>query len=81
MARGEWEAWLKNVGSCSLCPRLERCVSGNNFLDKTLIETEVGRGFLLPSVTHYARFQHSSVDTTVSLFIPYVFSTQAFYLA
>lgn len=86
-AKGEWGAWLESVGNCNLCPTLKRHVSRKNFLGKTLTETEVGRGFPLLSVMRYGHFQlsfpkkHCSVDTTISLFLPYMFPTQAFYLA
>lgn len=55
--------------------------------DQTVIGTEAGRGFHLLSVMHYSLLQqsfpkkHYSIDTTISLFLPYMLSTQAFYLA
>lgn len=56
--RGEWGAWLESVSNfCSLCPMLKWHVYRKSFLGKTLTETEVGRGFPLLSVMHYALFQ------------------------
>lgn len=72
------EAGLEGVGSCSLCHLSVRYISWKNLLGKALNEVE--RDFPLFSLACSDSFQHSllkkgcSADTTVNLFLPYVFN-------